>query len=84
MMPLMYVFFCFTVPSAFSLYYVVSNILMTVQSLFGSSASRNPGNPMVNMLMSDICEGSSGYVIANIAENMACLSLIHISFQGPY
>ncbi len=30
MMPLMYVF-CFTVPSA--LYYVVSNILMTVQSL---------------------------------------------------
>ena len=33
MMPLMYVFFCFTVPSAFSLYYVVSNILMTVQSL---------------------------------------------------
>ena len=32
MMPLMYVFFCFTVPSAFSLYYVVSNILMTVQS----------------------------------------------------
>ena len=33
MTPLMYVFFCFTVPSAFSLYYVVSNILMTVQSL---------------------------------------------------
>ena len=33
MLPLMYVFFCFTVPSAFSLYYVVSNILMTVQSL---------------------------------------------------
>ena len=33
MMPLMYVFFCFTVPSAFSLYYVVSNILMAVQSL---------------------------------------------------
>ena len=33
MMPLMYLFFCFTVPSAFSLYYVVSNILMTVQSL---------------------------------------------------
>ena len=33
MMPLMYVFFCFTVPSAFFLYYVVSNILMTVQSL---------------------------------------------------
>ena len=33
MMPLMYVFFCFTVPCAFSLYYVVSNILMTVQSI---------------------------------------------------
>ncbi len=34
MMPLMYVFFCFTVPSAFSLYYVVSNIVMTVQTLY--------------------------------------------------
>ena len=33
MMPLMYLFFCFTVPCAFSLYYVVSNILMTVQSV---------------------------------------------------
>ena len=33
MMPLMYLFFCFTVPCAFSLYYVVSNILMTVQSI---------------------------------------------------
>ena len=32
MMPLMYIFFCFTVPTAFSLYYVVSNVLMTVQS----------------------------------------------------
>lgn len=32
MMPLMYVFFCFTVPTAFSLYYVVSNVLMTIQS----------------------------------------------------
>lgn len=32
LMPLMYVFFCFTVPTAFSLYYVVSNILMSVQS----------------------------------------------------
>ena len=31
---LMYLFFCFTVPCAFSLYYVVSNILMTVQSIF--------------------------------------------------
>ena len=28
MMPLMYLFFCFTVPCAFSLYYVVSNIIM--------------------------------------------------------
>ena len=33
LMPLMYLFFCFTVPCAFSLYYVVSNILMTVQSI---------------------------------------------------
>ena len=33
MMPLMYLFFCFTVPCAFSMYYVVSNILMTVQSI---------------------------------------------------
>ena len=33
MMPLMYVFFCFTVPSAFSLYYVISNVIMTVQSI---------------------------------------------------
>ena len=32
MMPLMYVFFCFTVPCAFSLYYVISNIVMTVQT----------------------------------------------------
>lgn len=32
LMPLMFVFFCFTVPCAFSLYYTVSNILMTVQS----------------------------------------------------
>ena len=28
----MYVFFCFTVPCAFSLYYVISNIVMTVQT----------------------------------------------------
>ena len=32
MMPLMYVFFCFTVPCAFSLYFVISNIVMTVQT----------------------------------------------------
>ena len=32
MMPLMYVFFCFTVPCAFSLYYVISNIVMTAQT----------------------------------------------------
>ena len=29
MMPLMYLFFCFTYPLAFSLYYVISNIVMT-------------------------------------------------------
>ena len=32
MMPLMYLFFCFTVPCAFSLYYVISNVIMTVQT----------------------------------------------------
>ena len=32
MMPLMYLFFCFTVPCAFSLYYVISNIVMTAQT----------------------------------------------------
>ena len=32
MMPLMYLFFCFTYPQAFSLYYVISNIVMTVQT----------------------------------------------------
>ncbi len=34
LMPLMYVFFCFTVPTAFSLYYVVGNVLMAFQSIF--------------------------------------------------
>ena len=33
LMPLMYLFFCFTVPCAFSLYYVISNVIMTVQTL---------------------------------------------------
>ena len=32
MMPLMYLFFCFTYPLAFSLYYVISNIVMTAQT----------------------------------------------------
>ena len=32
MMPLLYLFFCFTYPLAFSLYYVISNIVMTVQT----------------------------------------------------
>lgn len=32
-MPLMFVWFCFTVPVAFSLYYTVSNVVMTVQSM---------------------------------------------------
>ena len=32
LMPLMYIFFCFTVPTAFSLYYVISNVVMMVQS----------------------------------------------------
>ena len=31
-MPLMYIFFCFTVPTAFSLYYVISNVVMMIQS----------------------------------------------------
>ena len=34
LMPLMYVFFCFTVPTAFALYYVVGNVLMAFQSIF--------------------------------------------------
>ena len=32
LMPLIYLFFCFTYPLAFSLYYVISNIVMTVQT----------------------------------------------------
>ena len=32
MMPLLYLFFCFTYPLAFSLYYVISNIVMTIQT----------------------------------------------------
>ena len=32
LMPLMYLFFCFTYPLAFSLYYVISNIVMTAQT----------------------------------------------------
>ena len=32
MMPLMYLFFCFTFPLAYSLYYVISNIVMTAQT----------------------------------------------------
>ena len=32
LMPLMYLFLCFTYPLAFSLYYVISNIVMTVQT----------------------------------------------------
>lgn len=33
LMPLTFCWFCFTVPVAFSLYYTVSNVLMTVQTL---------------------------------------------------
>ncbi len=32
LMPLMYIFICFTVPTAFSLYYVISNVVMVIQS----------------------------------------------------
>ena len=32
LMPLMYIFFCFTVPTAFSLYYVISNVVIVIQS----------------------------------------------------
>ena len=32
MMPLLYLFFCFTYPLAFSLYYVISNIVITAQT----------------------------------------------------
>ena len=31
-----------------------------IRSLFGSSAKRKPGMPMVNALISEICDGSSG------------------------
>ncbi len=33
LMPLLFVSFCFQVPCAFSLYYTVSNVLMTIQSI---------------------------------------------------
>ena len=33
LMSLMYVFICFTVPTAFSLYYVISNVVMMIQSI---------------------------------------------------
>ena len=47
MMPLMYVFFCFTVPTAFSLYSIVSNVQMTLQSevMRSTGASRTPPSP---------------------------------------
>ena len=32
LMPLMYIFICFTVPTAFSLYYVISNVVIVIQS----------------------------------------------------
>ena len=33
LMSLMYVFICFTVPTAFSLYYVISNVVMMIQNI---------------------------------------------------
>ena len=36
--------------------------------MLGSSASKNPGIPIVNIPISEICDGSSGYVIRNTAE----------------
>ena len=39
--------------------------------LLGSSASRNPGTPMVNILISEICDGSRGYSIMKEMENRA-------------
>ena len=40
MMPLMYLFFCFTYPLAFSLYYVISNIVMTEDAQGSGSGDR--------------------------------------------
>ena len=37
--------------------------------LFGSSARKNAGMPIVNILIRDTCEGSSGYVSINTTEN---------------
>ena len=40
-----------------------------IRSLFGSNASKNPGIPIVNILINEMCAGSRGYVIINTAEN---------------
>ena len=37
--------------------------------LFGSSARKNAGIPIVNILINDTCDGSSGYVNINTTEN---------------
>ena len=37
--------------------------------LLGSSANKNPGIPIVNILTNEICAGSSGYVNINTAES---------------
>ncbi len=53
--------------SAFSMTLVIK--CPFILSLFCSSANKNPGTPMVNILMSDTCAGSSGYVTIRITEN---------------
>ena len=42
-----------------------------MRSLFGSSASKKPGKPIVNILISEICAGSNGYVRKKTAEKTA-------------
>ena len=55
--------------SALSSTFVIN--LPSIRFLFGSNASRNPGAPIVNILIKDTCAGSSGYVIIKTIENTA-------------
>ena len=41
-----------------------------IRFLFGISESRKPGIPIVNILISEIWDGSSGYVTIEISEKM--------------
>ena len=41
-----------------------------ILDLLGSSASKNPGIPIVNILINDTCDGINGYEIINTVENI--------------